>query len=304
MTMCRRLLVAAITMSAWACADAVNPVSPVAGAPFASASADDAASAAFVGHRGVTLVEAYIDGRSELQIGGYGSGVMRWEHFDWAAPGRLNGVFLPTRVGPDRWYPQWPDVPDSENRNCHCVSDLFAHSIFFWPLTYDLDAQLRRGRGTASFTTGGAAINIMFDDNAFPGAEWYTVSFDTRFPLGVQPWPNQSPYVVSLSGQKYVSLALLSYGAGGLDDPARLVDFSLGDDRGLETGIARGPGGVPLLRVADLNGDTIDDAIVRFPVSGLVYHGDAAVGSAVLKVVARSPGWGYVRGDLPVTFVP
>ncbi len=303
--MIRRLPFVAMVVSVWACADPTTTIAPSLNAPSASVESEDFASAAFSAHRGVALIEAYIDGRSELTLRGYGWGIMRWSHYDWAAPGRLNGAFLPTRVGPDAWYPDWPDVPDSENRDCHCFSSIASHYLFLWPGPYDLDPRLRRGRGTASATMVSASdVIISFNDNAFPGAEWYTVSLDTRYPLQVQPWPNQSPYVVSLSKQRYVSLALLSVGASGLDEPANLVDFSLGNDRGNETGIALGPGGVPLLRVADMNGDTIDDAIVRFPISGLVYHGDAPLGSTMLRVTARAPGWGYVRGDLSVTFVP
>lgn len=303
--MLRRSLAIAMVAFVWACADATTPVAPTIEATLGAETDPAVTSAAIPGHRGVSLVEAYIDGRSELSITGWGSGLVRWEHFDWAAPGRLEGAFYPTRIGPESWYPEWPDVPDSENRDCHCYSSLGQHHLFIWPLAYDLAPRLRRGRGTVTFRQEGlSAVVINFDDNVFPGAEWYTVSLDTRFPLQVQPWPNEPPNVVSLSKQKYVSLALLSYGAGGLDDPASLTEFSLGDDIGMETGIALGPGGVPLRRTADVNGDAIPDAIVRFPVSGLVYHGDAALGSVVLKVTARSPGWGYVRGELPVTFVP
>lgn len=303
--MYRRLLLLVVALSAWACADAARPVAPDSRLPVTSTSDEEVLGAAYAAHRGVSLIEAYIDGRSELQLTGYGSQLMRWEHFDWAAPGRLNGVFFPTRVGAQTWYPDWPDVPDSENRDCHCYSSTVSHTLFIWPNAYDLRPTQRRGRGSVTFTVSGlAAINVMFDDNAFPGAEWYTVSVDTRYPLQVQPWPNQTPYVVSLSKQKYVSLSLLSEGAPGLDAPGSLTEFSLGNDRGMEAGIALGPGGVPLLRVADMNGDTIDDAIVRFPVAGLLYHGDAALGSTVLTVTALSPGWGYVRGSLPVTFVP
>lgn len=303
--MSRRLFVIAVALSAWACSDAASPVAPDSQLPMSSVADEEVLGQAYAAHRGVALIEAYIDGRSELALTGYGSGLMRWQHFEWAAPGRLNGAFLPTRVGPQSWYPDWPDEPDSENRDCYCYSSLSSHNLFIWPAAYSLDPRLRRGRGTVTFSQSGlSAINIMFDDNAFPGAEWYTVSIDTRYPLQAQPWPDQTPYVVSLSKQRYVSLALLSYGASGLDDPASLTEFSLGDDRGSEAGIALGPGGVPLMRVADMNGDTINDAIVRFPVAGLLYHGDAALGSTVLTVTARSPGWGYVRGSLPVTFVP
>jgi len=228
-----------------------------------------------------------------------------WRHDTGAAPGRYNGADFPTRVGSASYFFTWPDVPDRENRDCNCRTEFTSGSAPVWWDTYDLDPQVKRGRGSVSVQFQFPYLGIYFDDSAFPGAEWYHVSLDTRYPLQVQPWPNQSPYVVSLSKQKYVSLALLSVGIGGLDDPASFSDFSLGDDRGLETGIALGPGGVPLMRVADLNGDSIDDAIVRFPVSGLIHQGDARLGSTVLKVTALTTGvGGYLRGDLPITFVP
>jgi hypothetical protein len=301
----RKLLFAAITLGAWACSDAARPVAPSSGSPMASVSTDDVAGAAFPGQRAVVLIEAYIDGRSELYLDGWIPGVQDWYHLDGAGPGRAGGVNLPTRLGAQNWYPEWGDVPDSSLQDCHCRSHVGANNLPWYPVHHYLDPRLRRGRGSVSFDEEPeGSIGIMFDDNAFPGAAWYTVSIDMRFPLQVQPRPRQSPYVVSLSKQKYVSLALLSYGAQGLDEPANLVEFSLGNDRGMETGIALGPGAVPLIRIADMNGDNIDDAVVRFPVSGLVYHGDAALGHTVLKVTARSPGYGHVRGDLPVTFVP
>lgn len=301
----RNVALVALTSIAWACADSARPLAPALEAPMASALGDEVASAAFPGNRGVSLVEAYIDGRSELALA---HTIMQWTHFDGAAPGRLNGVFYPTRLGPDSWYPYWPDVPDSENRDCNgCFSDLEWLNVPIWPFQFDLGLKLRRGRGTASLRYEFNAHRISFNDNAFPGAAWYTVSIDTRFPLGVQPWPNQTPYVVSLSKQKYVSLALLSDGLA-VGDPRSLTDFSLGDDRGMETGIALGAGGVPLIRIADVNNDSAEDAVLRFRVSDLVYHGDAAVGQTVLRVTARlfEGPWGgyYLRYDLPVTFVP
>ena len=56
---------------------------------------------------------------------------MRWFHYDWAAPGRLGGANLPTRVNDVNWHPDGPDVPDPENRFCNCQSTTAEH---FMPL--------------------------------------------------------------------------------------------------------------------------------------------------------------------------
>ena len=64
------------------------------------------------------MSQAYIDGRDELIIQG---NTLQWDHFDFAAPGRLGGVNYPTIItttlngvtqmnGVD-WIPTWPDPP-------------------------------------------------------------------------------------------------------------------------------------------------------------------------------------------------
>lgn len=66
-------------------------------------------------------VVALIDGRSRITIR---RDTAQWRHLDFAAPGRHEGATEPTVVGGTEWLPQWPDVPDVENRNCNCDSDV------------------------------------------------------------------------------------------------------------------------------------------------------------------------------------
>ena len=39
-----------------------------------------------------------------------------------------------------------------------------------------------------------------------------------------------------------------------------------------------------LIHVVDVNGDTVDDVVMRFSVAALVYRGDAPLGATVLRV--------------------
>jgi hypothetical protein len=68
-------------------------------------------------------IHADIDGRSQLILHG---DTAQWHHFDFAAPGRQLFTNYPTTINDVDWYPNWPDVPDAENRDCNCFSDVFA----------------------------------------------------------------------------------------------------------------------------------------------------------------------------------
>jgi hypothetical protein len=75
-------------------------------------------------------IEADIDGRSQLILS---PGSAQWHHYDYAAPGRLVDVgfcgrpqmTLPTIIDGIEWYPEWPDAPTEENRDCNCLSDSY-----------------------------------------------------------------------------------------------------------------------------------------------------------------------------------
>ncbi len=102
-----------------------NPVIDAAGTP----SGDDATPAtdadgvdtpppaAFHLH-----VEAKIDGRSDVIIHGTS---ITWMHYQFAAPGRETFTNLPTMLDQVAWQPDWPDIPDAENRDCNCMSSSY-----------------------------------------------------------------------------------------------------------------------------------------------------------------------------------
>ena len=67
-------------------------------------------------------VRAFIDGRSRLTLN---DDTARWRHLDNAAPGRWGcPPGRPTIINTVEWFPEWPDAPDCENRNCNCFSDV------------------------------------------------------------------------------------------------------------------------------------------------------------------------------------
>src|SRR5262245_14685661 len=61
-------------------------------------------------------VEALIDGESQLYIK---NNTVHWKHFIYAAPGRWNFVIGSIKLNGVDWFPTWPDVPDTENRDCN-----------------------------------------------------------------------------------------------------------------------------------------------------------------------------------------
>jgi hypothetical protein len=64
-------------------------------------------------------VQALVDGRSQLVIQ---DGSVRWRHFSFAAPGRSGFLLDPTSLDGMLWFPTWPDLPTTENRDCNCMS--------------------------------------------------------------------------------------------------------------------------------------------------------------------------------------
>jgi hypothetical protein len=138
------------------------------------------------------LVRAYIDGRSRLMLD---TGTAQWLHLDYAAPGRLEcnlgqpvepTVFAPIQGSipstmSQSWYPQWPDVPDCENRDCNCTSDVFTGVVPALPnASFAVALELVDSRGLSWIveqptSANGYRVVIEFDDVALPGAAWYEV---------------------------------------------------------------------------------------------------------------------------------
>jgi hypothetical protein len=132
-------------------------------------------------------ISAWIDGRSRLILD---DDTATWQHFDFAAPGRLGcNVGYPTQptfFDGVAWDPVWPDVPDCENRFCGgCFSSVFSGlqtSIPNSDFTPVLD--LIQSRGFTSIVEypsagNGYRVVIEFNDDPPGGADWYEV--DLRF---------------------------------------------------------------------------------------------------------------------------
>ena len=133
---------------------------------------------------GTISIRASIDGRSRLIIQGNAIG---WQHFDAAAPGR-EGVapsgsnpILPTYVNGAEWYPDWPDVPDPENRDCGgCLSSILSPDPPLPPMAnfVGMEETGYGCRGTCEVVEAPTAGNdfklvVEFNDDPQPGSSWY-----------------------------------------------------------------------------------------------------------------------------------
>ncbi|TET37857.1 MAG: hypothetical protein E3J65_06045 [Dehalococcoidia bacterium] len=121
-------------------------------------------------------IQAYIDGKSLLIITGH---TVQWHHLDWAAPGRLDFVDLSTVINGIEWYPQWPDVPDAENRWCDCYSSIYEDLDPALPkLDVEVELSIIRARHSLSIAQYPSVDNdytliVDFNDNPPGGAAWY-----------------------------------------------------------------------------------------------------------------------------------
>jgi hypothetical protein len=128
---------------------------------------------------------AWIDGRSRLTLD---DATARWDHFDFAAPGRLEcnigAMIEPTTIDGFDWFPVWPDVPDCENRDCGCGSDSY---LGLQPPIPDAELFVSliviAARGPVTLVevpqaANGYRVVIEFDDNALGGADWYEIALE------------------------------------------------------------------------------------------------------------------------------
>ena len=127
---------------------------------------------------------AYIDGRDELIIQG---NTLQWDHFDFAAPGRLGGVNYPTIItttlngvtqmnGVD-WIPTWPDPPPNEIR-FPAMSSVFTGLTPTIPDTTDVTLTVITARDSLTIAQLPTASNdfttlLEFNDDPSGGAAWY-----------------------------------------------------------------------------------------------------------------------------------
>jgi hypothetical protein len=131
----------------------------------------------------VLRVSALIDGRSRLILQG---DTAQWLHLIYAAPGRHEFRDEPTLLGGASWFPRWPDLPDRENRNCGCTSDVFQGLAPALPRTaMTLEVRSVEGRGITSIVQqpmleNGWTLIIDFDDVGYNGSEWYVAEIVFR----------------------------------------------------------------------------------------------------------------------------
>lgn len=130
-------------------------------------------------------IRAWIDGRSNLRLRG---DTAYWVQYEFAAPGRLDcdtgAPIEPTQLGSALWFPNWPDTPTCENRNCFCFSDVFTGVTPRLPEAhFSVSLHVLQGRGACWISEipvsgGGWQVGIEFDDNPFGGADWYEVDLE------------------------------------------------------------------------------------------------------------------------------
>lgn len=116
-------------------------------------------------------VGALIDGRSQLVVSG---NEVFWHHYDFAAPGRHEGVNRPTLINSETWFPEWPDIPTPENRDCDCTSsvfdqltpslpqiDIFGNDVLYGGAGHDIIAT----KGGHDIAYGGEGNDVFYASN-------------------------------------------------------------------------------------------------------------------------------------------
>ena len=122
-----------------------------------------------------------MDGRSNLILSGTSA---RWHHIEFAAPGREQFVNLPTKLGATDWFPQWPDIPDAENRDCNCDSSVFTDlplAIPRAPSTTKLTiTQVRRMPSVLQMPSDANDYTLIVEitDVGFGGSSWDIIDID------------------------------------------------------------------------------------------------------------------------------
>lgn len=131
-------------------------------------------------------VEALIDGRSQVILR---ANTAHWFHIDFAAPGRHAFQNEPTVINGVEWFPIWPDIPNAENRDCNCFSDIFS-GLDPPLLQTDMTINFRiiQSRSLTSIVQLPSASNdftliIEFNDNGVSGSDFYIIEIDFTFTL-------------------------------------------------------------------------------------------------------------------------
>src|SRR5215208_863461 len=94
----------------------------MAGLVISAKPVSDAQAANSAASKRTIMIEALIDGRSQLILR---KNTAQWYHLDFAVPGRWGDINDPTLINGKEWFPAWPDIPDIYNYSCYCYSDTF-----------------------------------------------------------------------------------------------------------------------------------------------------------------------------------
>jgi hypothetical protein len=138
-------------------------------------------------------IKALIDGRSQLILS---ENTAQWHHLDYAAPGRHEFRNEPTVINGVDWFPVWPDIPNEENRDCDCFSDVFVGVDPPLPFAEtDIVFNTIRSRNVTQIIQHPTKENdfeliIEFDDNAPGGSDDYIAEIEFTSA------PNQSPEAI------------------------------------------------------------------------------------------------------------
>jgi len=247
-------------------------------------------------------VYADVDGRSQLILSG---NTAQWHHFDFAAPGRENFTNFPTTINGVDWYPVWPDVPDAENRDCNCFSDVFAGvvpALPAQPMEIDLEILSVVRHDDPTQPAGTVAIAqfptpennfttiVEFDDNAPGGSAFYDVKLQIRTLPVIDIKPGSFPNSINPRSKGVIPVAILT--TNSFD--ATAVD---------PTTVLFGPTGTEAASVhsalEDVDGDGDTDMILHFKTqdtgvvcgdtsasfTGETFGGQAIEGSDSIKTV-------------------
>lgn len=126
-------------------------------------------------------IRAFIDGKDQIIIK---DSTVQWQHYKYAAPGRLSHQNLPTYLNGMEWHPVWADIPDDENRQ-ECFSSVFTElSIVLPHIEHNYSINKLNARGNVFIVqqpkeTNNFTLVIEFNDSVPVGAEWYEVSIDS-----------------------------------------------------------------------------------------------------------------------------
>lgn len=127
-------------------------------------------------------IRAFIDGRDQMIIKG---STVQWLHYTYAAPGRLSFQNFPTYLNDVAWFPDWPDIPNAENRQ-KCYSSVFTDLNPALPSSTEF-YNLTKISGTGGMfiaqqprDTNEYTLIIEFDDAIPVGAQWYETIIELK----------------------------------------------------------------------------------------------------------------------------